>query len=92
MGVQSVHVDSVHEDYIQRAATGGLFGDTLVIVLERDHSPKCDEKEKEKNVLKSVDIPANVVGVISRKGNQFVLSRSLCTCVTIGYNIPHLSK
>lgn len=45
-GVQSVHVDSVHEDYIQRAATGGLFGDTLVIVLERDHSPKCDEKEK----------------------------------------------
>ena len=51
-GVQSVHVDSVHEDYIQRAATGGLFGDTLVIVLERDHSPKSDEKERIKRLKK----------------------------------------
>ena len=43
-------MDSVHEDYIQRAPTGGLFVDTLlreVTVLERDHNSICDEKENE---------------------------------------------
>ena len=38
-----------------------MFGDKLVreaIVLERDHSPKCDEKEKEQNVKKvSIFLP-----------------------------------
>ena len=49
-GVQSVHVDSVRKDYIPRAPSGGLFGDTLVrevTVLERDRNPKYDEKTTE---------------------------------------------
>ena len=49
-GVQSVHVDSGRKDYIPRAPSGGLFGDTLVrevTVLERDRNPKYDEKTTE---------------------------------------------
>ena len=43
-------MDSVHEDYIPRAPSGGLSVDTLVrevTVLERDHNSICDEKENE---------------------------------------------
>ena len=83
-GVQSVHVDSVHEDYISRAPSGGWFVYTLVrevSVLERDHNSICDEKENE--TLKKCRYSSQSGGRFS-KGDQFVSVSELCTCVTTG--------
>ena len=83
-GVQSVHVGSVREDYIQRAPSGGLSVDTLVrevTVLERDHNPKYDEKEN--GTLKKCRYSSQSGGRFS-KGDQFVSVSELCTCVTAG--------
>ena len=82
-GVQSVHVDSVHEDYIPRAPSGGLFGDTVreVTILEKDHNSKCDEKEN--GTLKKCRYSSQSGGRFS-KGGQFVSVSELCTRVTAG--------
>jgi len=83
-GVQSVHVDSVHEDYIPRAPSGGLSVDTLVrevTVLERDHNTISDEKENE--TFKKCRYSSQSGGRFS-KGDQFVSVSELCTCVTTG--------
>ena len=83
-GGQSFHVDSVHEDCISRARSGGWFVYTLVrevTVLERDHNSICDEKENE--TLKKCRYSSQSGGRFS-KGDQFVSVSELCTCVTTG--------
>ena len=77
-------MDSVHEDYIPRAPSGGLSVDTLVrevTVLERDHNTISDEKENE--TFKKCRYSSQSGGRFS-KGDQFVSVSELCTRVTAG--------